>query len=70
MKEARLRTLMAEFDRIKMEDGDTIDMFSGKLSEIVSKSASLGETIEESKLVNFFFKELTKKEVHSHGCFA
>ena len=62
MKEARLQTLMAEFDRIKMKDGDTIDMFSGKLSEIVSKSASLGETIEESKLVNFFLKSLPRKK--------
>jgi len=32
VKEARLQTLMAEFDRIKMKDGDKVDMFSGKLS--------------------------------------
>lgn len=38
--EARLQTLMAEFDRLKMKDGDTIDMFVGKLSEISSKFAS------------------------------
>lgn len=42
VREARLQTLMAEFDRLKMKDGETIDTFVGKLSEITSKSASLG----------------------------
>ena len=56
VKEARLQTLMAEFDRLKMKDGDTIDTFVGKLSEISSKSASLGEMIEEPKLVKKFLK--------------
>lgn len=62
VKEARLQTLMAEFDRIKMKDGDTIDIFSGKLSEIAYKSASLGETIEEPKLVKKFLKSLPRKK--------
>ena len=62
VKEARLQTLMAEFDRIKMKDSDTIDTFVGKLSEISSKSASLGETIEESKLVKKFLKSLPRKK--------
>lgn len=51
VKEARLQTLMAEFERLKMKDNDTIDAFVGKLSEIASKSSALGENIEESKLV-------------------
>ena len=62
VKEARVQTLMTEFDRIKMKDGDTIDMFSGKLSEIASKYASLGETIEESKLVKKNLKSLPRKK--------
>lgn len=32
VNEARLQTLMAEFDRLKMKEGDTIDAFVGKLS--------------------------------------
>lgn len=51
VKEARLQTLMAEFDRLKMKDTEKIDEFSGKLSEILSKSFALGEEIKESKLV-------------------
>ncbi|XP_013594389.1 PREDICTED: uncharacterized protein PHLOEM PROTEIN 2-LIKE A7-like [Brassica oleracea var. oleracea] len=34
VKEARLQTLMAEFDRLKMKDNETIDEFSGRISEI------------------------------------
>ena len=62
VKEARLQTLMTEFDRLKTKDEDTIDVFAGKLSEISSKSASLGETIEEPKLVKKFLKCLPRKK--------
>ena len=48
VREARLQTLMTEFDRMKMNDTETIDDFSGKLTEIASKSTALGENIEES----------------------
>ncbi|XP_018435910.1 uncharacterized protein LOC108808229 [Raphanus sativus] len=61
VKEARLQTLMTEFDRLKMKDGDTIDAFVGKLSEISSKASALGEIIEEPKLVKKFLKSLPRK---------
>ncbi|KAG7583121.1 GAG-pre-integrase domain [Arabidopsis suecica] len=62
VKEARLQTLMAEFDRLKMKDSETIDGFSEKISEIASKAASLGETIESTKLVKKFLKSLPRKK--------
>ncbi|XP_024016228.1 uncharacterized protein LOC112089709 [Eutrema salsugineum] len=62
VKDARLQTLMAEFDRLKMKYTESIDYFSGKLSEISSKSAALGVTIEEPKLVKKFLKSLTRKK--------
>lgn len=68
VKEARLQTLMAEFDRIKMKETDTIDVFVGRLSEISSKSTSLGEIIEESKLIKKFLKSLPQKKIHSYCC--
>ena len=65
VKEARLQTLMAEFDRLKMKESDTIDSFVGKLSEIASKSSALGEKIEEKKLVKKFLSSLPcKKYIH------
>lgn len=45
-----------------MKDAEKIDDFSGKLSEILSKSAALGEEIEESKLVKKFLKSLPRKK--------
>ena len=62
VKEARLQTLMAEFDRLKMKDNETIDEFTGRISEISTKSAALGEEIEESKLVKKFLKSLPPKK--------
>ena len=62
VKEARLQTLMNQFDRLTMKETETIDDFTGKLSEISSKSASLGENIEESKLVKKFLKSLLRKK--------
>ncbi|XP_024016279.1 uncharacterized protein LOC112089756 [Eutrema salsugineum] len=60
VKEARLQTLMSEFDRMKMKEADMIDDFVAKLSELASKSAALGETIEEPKLVKKFLKSLPR----------
>lgn len=62
VREARLQTLMAEFDRLKMKTTETIDDFGGKLSEISSKAAALGEIIEESKLVKKFLKSLPRQK--------
>ena len=62
VKEARLQTLMADFDRLKMKDTKTIDEFVGKMSEISSKSAALGEEIVEPKLVKKFLMYLPRKK--------
>ena len=53
---------MADSDHLKMKDTQTIDEFVGKLSEISSKSASLGEEIEEPKMVKKFLKCLPRKK--------
>ncbi|XP_024011308.1 uncharacterized protein LOC112086571 [Eutrema salsugineum] len=62
VKEARLQTMMAEFDRLKMKETDTIDDFTGKLSVISTKSTALGENIEEAKIVKKFLKSLPRKK--------
>ena len=62
VREARLQTLMDEFNRIKMKDTETIDEFSGKIAEISSKSAALGEILDEPKLVKKFLSSLPKKK--------
>lgn len=62
VREARLQTLEAEFDRLKMKEGDNIDDLVGKMQEIASKSAALGVTMEETKLVKKFLKSLPRKK--------
>lgn len=62
VKEARLQTLMNEFERLRMLDSDTIDTFSAKISELAVKSASLGQTIDEPKLVKKFLNSLPREK--------
>lgn len=62
VKEARLQTLMSEFDRLRMKDTKKIDNFGGKLAEIASKSAALGVKIEDSKLVKKFLSSLPRRK--------
>jgi len=64
VKEARLQTLMNEFDRLRMNDSDTVDTFSGKISELASKAASLGQSIDEPKIVKKFLNSLPRKFIH------
>ncbi|KAG7582462.1 GAG-pre-integrase domain [Arabidopsis suecica] len=61
VKEARLQTLMAEFERMKMKESEKIDDFAGRLSELSTKSAALGNTIEEKKLVKKFLNSVPRK---------
>ncbi|XP_076924519.1 uncharacterized protein LOC143586991 [Bidens hawaiensis] len=52
VREARLQTLSMEFDNMKMNESDFMDNFAGKLSSIASKSAALGEVIDEARLAD------------------
>lgn len=47
-----------------MSDTSTIDDFASKLSEIASKSASLGEVMTEHKLVKKFLMSLPRRFIH------
>lgn len=65
VKEAKLHTLMSEFDRLTMKDTEKIEDFAGKLAGIAANTSALGEEIEESKLVKKFLSSLPiKKYIH------
>lgn len=64
VRTARLQTLSNEFDRLRISDSDTIDAFSGKITELTSKGASLGQSIEEHKVVKKFLDSLPLKYIH------
>ncbi|XP_076944547.1 uncharacterized protein LOC143615267 [Bidens hawaiensis] len=61
VQKARLHTLRREFDSMKMKEGESIDKFTGKLSGMVSKFSSLGETLEEGVLVRKLFDSAPDK---------
>ena len=64
VKEARLQTLISEFEGLKMKDTSSIDDFSSKLSGMASVSATLGESISQERLVKKFLTSLPKHFVH------
>ncbi|XP_076949586.1 uncharacterized protein LOC143622280 [Bidens hawaiensis] len=61
VREARLQTLMDEFDSLKMKESSIVDEFASQINTLASKAASLGEIIEESKMVKRFLNGLPKK---------
>ncbi|GJV22478.1 hypothetical protein Tco_1371498 [Tanacetum coccineum] len=64
VKEARLQTLITEFENLKMSDNDSIDAYAVKLSGIASKSTTLEEVMSEHKLVKKFLTSLPRRFVH------
>ena len=61
VKDARLQTLMADFERMKTKDTEKIDDFAGRLSELSTKAEELGSDIEVPKLVKKFLNSLPRK---------
>ena len=53
---------MNEFERLRMKDTDSIDIFSGKILELASKSAALGQSMAEPKLVKKFLDSLPQSK--------
>lgn len=53
---------MNEFERLRMKDTDSIDIFSGKILELASKSAALGQAMAEPKLVKKFLDSLPQSK--------
>ncbi|GJW35711.1 uncharacterized mitochondrial protein-like protein [Tanacetum coccineum] len=64
VKEARLQTLITEFENLKMSDNDTIDAYAVKLSGIASNLATLGDVMSKHKLVKKFLTSLPRRFVH------
>ncbi|XP_024976262.1 uncharacterized protein LOC112514163 [Cynara cardunculus var. scolymus] len=51
VQKARLHTLKTEFEMLQMKENESIDLFTSKLTGIMNKAASLGQTYEDSILV-------------------
>ena len=51
VRAARRATLHGELDRLKMEDGESLDVYAGRLAGMTARLASLGETLSDTELV-------------------
>ncbi|GJU20966.1 uncharacterized mitochondrial protein-like protein [Tanacetum coccineum] len=69
VKEARLQTLIIDFENLKMSDNDSIDAYAAKLLGIASKSATLGEVMSKHKLVKKFLTSLPRRFVRIVAAF-
>ncbi|KAD3066473.1 hypothetical protein E3N88_34353 [Mikania micrantha] len=55
VQKALLHTLKSEFEALRMKETETIDEYAGKLSRMISRHSSLGEVLEDAKLVRKLF---------------
>ena len=61
VQKARMQTLRNELEMLKMNDNESINDFSGKISGIVAKFNSLGSSLEEEVIVRKFLNSVPKK---------
>lgn len=64
VREARLQTLMADFNRIKLKETDTIDEFVGKLSKLSTKSAALGKILRNQNSSKVFLIDFHERDTY------
>nr|GEX22155.1 hypothetical protein [Tanacetum cinerariifolium] len=64
VKDARIQTLITEFETMKIFYNGTKDEYAVKLSGIASKSVTLGEVMSKHKLVKKFLISLPRHFVH------
>ncbi|XP_076948279.1 uncharacterized protein LOC143620468 [Bidens hawaiensis] len=61
VKDARLHTLIREFDGLMMKETETINEYASRITAISSKATTLGQPYEERKLVQKFFTSLPSR---------
>ncbi|XP_066341258.1 uncharacterized protein [Miscanthus floridulus] len=64
VKDARLQTLKAEFDALKMKEEETVDEFTRKLTVMSVKYGNLGRTMEDSAMVKKLFDTVPDRFIH------
>ncbi|XP_076926110.1 uncharacterized protein LOC143589153 [Bidens hawaiensis] len=61
VKDARLHTLIREFDGLMMKETETIDEYASRITAISSKATTFGQPYEERNLVQKFFTSLPSR---------
>jgi hypothetical protein len=61
VKDARLQTLKAKFDALRMKEEDPLDQYAGKLTAMSIKYGNLGGTLEDVNLVKKLFDTVPER---------
>nr|GEV13770.1 zinc finger, CCHC-type [Tanacetum cinerariifolium] len=61
VQQARLQTLKSDFEMLQMKEDETIDTFTGKLTTLANKAASLRHTFEDPTLVRKLLNAVPEK---------
>jgi hypothetical protein len=55
LRDARMQSLKSDFDALRMQEGETLDQYAGKLAGIYVRYSSLGGTLNDATLVKKLF---------------
>jgi hypothetical protein len=61
VRDARLQTLKAEFNALKMKEEETVDQFAGKLMAMSVRYSNLGGTLDDVAMVKKLFDTMLEK---------
>lgn len=61
VREAKVQTLLKEFDAVRMRSGETIDELAMRMNGLANKMRTLGETFEEVKVVKKLLRIVPSK---------
>ncbi|XP_076902606.1 uncharacterized protein LOC143557415 [Bidens hawaiensis] len=67
VQEVRLQSIKSEFDKLQMKDDETIDSFTLRLTNVVSKATSCGEKIDQTTLVRKILTLMPDRFLHIIG---
>jgi cell fate (sporulation/competence/biofilm development) regulator YlbF (YheA/YmcA/DUF963 family) len=56
VKDVNAQKLLQEFENISFQDGETVDDFGMRINNLVANLKSLGETVEETRVVKKFLQ--------------
>nr|GEX91091.1 zinc finger, CCHC-type [Tanacetum cinerariifolium] len=64
VQQERLQTLKSDFEMLHIKEDETNDTFTGKLTTLVNKAASLGHTREDQTLVHKLLNAVPDRYLH------
>jgi hypothetical protein len=56
VKEVKAQRLLREFENIAFKDGESIDEFSMRISNLAAELKTMGETVEDSRVIKKFLR--------------